>query len=158
MKAVALLINPLVIDAWLCHLDRPVARLDVPRGMMTIADDQPMALLVQMLAVALDIFIDLPLDGRLQGQAGAIAKNVIDRRRCCQIKLKCVTVHEAYLSVPRGTMVNRLSRSTEGTPLLFSRQPSTTFGYSSTGQTETGSNGMDVVLSHDGRWIAHPNG
>jgi hypothetical protein len=27
--------------------------------------------------------------------------------------------------------VNRLRRSTEGTPLLFSRQPSTTFGYSS---------------------------
>jgi len=34
-------------------------------------------------------------------------------------------------SVPRGTLVNRLRRSTEGTPLLFSRQPSTTFGYSS---------------------------
>jgi len=29
------------------------------------------------------------------------------------------------------TLVNRLRRTTEGTPLLFSRQPSTTFGYSS---------------------------
>src|SRR5438105_4592087 len=35
------------------------------------------------------------------------------------------------LSVPCGTMVNRKSRFTEGTPLLFSRQSSTTFGYSS---------------------------
>src|SRR5438270_7297772 len=35
------------------------------------------------------------------------------------------------LSVPCGTMVNRTSRFTEGTPLFFSRQSSTTFGYSS---------------------------
>jgi len=40
------------------------------------------------------------------------------------------------LSVPRGTLVNRNSRFTEGTPLFFSRQSSTTFGYSSTAEED----------------------
>jgi hypothetical protein len=35
------------------------------------------------------------------------------------------------LSVPHGTLVNRFRRSTEGTLLLFSRKPFTTFGYNS---------------------------
>jgi hypothetical protein len=41
--------------------------------------------------------------------------------------------------------VNRLRRSTEGTPLLFSRQTSTTFGYSSSPMKR-------LLLQHD-RWI-----
>ena len=61
------------------HLDRPVARLNLPGRMMPVADHQAMAIIVQMLAVSLDVFLDFPLDRRLQSPAGAVAKNVVDR-------------------------------------------------------------------------------
>ena len=67
---------------------------------MAVAHDQAMALLVQVMAVALDILIDFPFDGRLKSPAGAVAKNVVDDRHACQMKLKCVTVHEAYPFCP----------------------------------------------------------
>ncbi len=86
--AVALLIDPLVVHPRLMHLDRPVARLNLPGRMMAVADDQAMAGRIHLLAVAFDILIDFPLDGRLQRPAGAVAKNVIDDRHCCQVHLK----------------------------------------------------------------------
>src|SRR5271170_612063 len=107
MKTVALFIDPLVIHSRLLNLDRPVAGLDLPGRMMAVAHHQAMAVLVEMIAAALNILLDFPLDGRLQCPAGAVAQNVVDGWHACQMKLKCVTVHEAYLSVPRGTMVNR---------------------------------------------------
>jgi hypothetical protein len=51
---------------------------------------------VRLLAVSLDVLFDLPLDRRLQSPAGPVAQNVINGRHRCQVKLKCVTVHEAY--------------------------------------------------------------
>src|SRR5579884_242487 len=58
---------------------------------------------------------------RMSSRAGAVAS-----RSCNPLESM-----RRILSVPRGTLVNRTSRFTEGTPLLFSRQSSTTFGYSS---------------------------
>jgi hypothetical protein len=73
MKTVALFIHPLVVLAWLANLDRPVALLNLPGRMMPVADHQAMAVLIQMPAVSLDVFFDLPLDGRLQSPAGTVA-------------------------------------------------------------------------------------
>src|SRR5271170_4092416 len=102
MQTVAVLIDPLVIHPRLLHLDRPVAGLDLPRRMMAVAHHQAMAALVEMIAAPLNKLLDFPLDGRLQCLAGAVAQNVVDGRHACQMKLEYVTVHEAYLSVPRG--------------------------------------------------------
>src|SRR5438067_935333 len=107
MTAVALFIHPLVIHPRLPHLDRTVARENLPRRMMTVADHQMMAMLIQMPAVSLDVLLDLPLDRRLQSPAGAITQNVVKGRHRCQVKLKCVTVHEAYPFCPAWDMVNR---------------------------------------------------
>src|SRR5450755_3470993 len=100
MKAVAVFIHALVIHPRLVHLDWPVARLNPPRRMMAIAHHQAMALLIKMPALALDVLLHFPLDGRLQCPAGTVAKDLIDRRHACQMKLKCVTVHKAYPFCP----------------------------------------------------------
>ena len=68
--------------------------------MVAVADDQAMAIRIHILAMALDIVIDFPLHSRLQRPAGAVAKDVIQNRHYCQMKLKCVTVHEAYPFCP----------------------------------------------------------
>ena len=86
--AVAVLIDPLVVYPRLMHLDGAVARLNLPGRMMAVADDQAMARLVQALAVAMDVVINFPFDGRLQRPAGAVAQDVIDDRHRCQMHLK----------------------------------------------------------------------
>ena len=56
--------------------------------MMAVADDQTMTIRIHLLAVPLDIVIDLPLDGRLKGPAGAVAQDVVEHRQHCKLKLK----------------------------------------------------------------------
>jgi hypothetical protein len=86
--ALALLIDPLVVHPRLMNLDRPVARLNLPGRMMAVADHQAMAGRIHLLAVALDIVVNFPLDGRLQCPAGAVAQDVIDDRHRCKVHLK----------------------------------------------------------------------
>ena len=107
MKAVALFIDPPVVHPRLANLDGAVSRLNLPGWMMPVAHHQTMPMLIAMLAISLDVLLDLPLDRRLQSAAGALAQNVINRRRRCQMKLKCVTVHEAYPFCPAWDVVNR---------------------------------------------------
>src|SRR5208282_2756490 len=96
----ALFIGPLIVHPGLMHLNGPVARLNLAGRMMAVADHQAMALIVQVMAVALDVLIDFPFDGCLKSPASAVAKNVVDDRHGCQMKLKCVRVHEAYPFCP----------------------------------------------------------
>jgi len=72
-NAVARLIRTFVVDPWLMHLDGTIAGLNLPRRMVAVADDQPVAIGVELMAVALDVFIDFAFDGRLQRPAGAVA-------------------------------------------------------------------------------------
>src|ERR1041384_6904693 len=111
MEAVALLIDPPVIHARLLNLDRSIARENLPRRMMSVAHHQAMATLIETPAVSLDVFLDFPLDRRLKRPAGAVAQNVVNHRHRCQMKLKCVTVHEAYPFCPAWDVVNRLHDS-----------------------------------------------
>jgi hypothetical protein len=78
-----------------------------PCRVMAVADHQPMALIVHLRFVPLDVFFDLPLDGRLKRPAGTIAEDVVDDRHGCQSKLKCVSFHEAYPFCPAWDVVNR---------------------------------------------------
>ena len=75
--------------------------------MMPVTHHQATAVCASVMLIAFDVFLHLPLDGRLKRPPGSIAQDVInDRRSCrgnrigCQTNLKCVTVHEAYPFCP----------------------------------------------------------
>ena len=88
MDALALLIDSFVVYPGLMDLDGPIAGLNLAFWMMAVTHHQTMAILVQIVLVPLDVFVYLSLNGRLKRPAGAIAKNVVENRNCCQAKLK----------------------------------------------------------------------
>jgi len=84
----AAFVQPFVIHSRLAHLQRSAAAQDHPRRLATVADRQPMATLIDLMTMLLDVLRDFLLDRLLKHPAGALASNVFQNRHGCQSQRK----------------------------------------------------------------------
>ena len=72
------LVRRIVAYPWLLHLQSPGARDDLARRLVTVADNQALALRVTTFGLLLEELLDLRLDGLLQHLLSTLANKLIE--------------------------------------------------------------------------------
>ena len=131
-KAVSILIDPLVVHAWLLHGNRTEPGLKFTFTRMAVTYDQAVAGGVAFVGLGGDVVDHLGFDRLARHLPGTVTKDLgqpISRRSLWNLKRTCrIVLHGAYpplLGTGAVSITPRVRR-------LFSSLKSTTFGYIST--------------------------